>query len=112
MLAVPRATRPKNAVRTAKGNRASSNVRPEKMNKKMTYTEVMKYLKTYSTEEPPYDFNGLLHLVLEGVDNLRANAIDADFEDYAASISDEQAAFIQKLLDSRADSAGKYEKET
>ncbi len=71
------------------------------MNPKLGYAEVKNYLETYSTAEPPYDFNGLLHLVLAGVENLRQNAIDQDLPDFAPSISDEQAHFLRRLLDHR-----------
>jgi hypothetical protein len=74
------------------------------MNRDKKYGEIKRYLSTFSTEEPPYDFNGLLHLVLVGVDNLRAHSIETDFLDFAFSITDEQAAFLQKLLDSREES--------
>jgi hypothetical protein len=72
------------------------------MNRQQGNDEVIRYLSTFSMEEPPYDFNGLLHLILVGVDNLRAHSIEADFLDFACSITNEQAAFLQKLLDSRA----------
>jgi hypothetical protein len=74
------------------------------MNREQRYDEVIRYLSTFSTEEPPYDFSGLLHLVLVGIDNLRTHSIEADFIDYSCSISDERAAFLQKLLDSRDES--------
>jgi hypothetical protein len=78
------------------------------MNRQFKYEEVRHYLGTFSTE-PPYDFMGLLHLVLAGVENLRMNAIDQDFSDFAHSITDEQAAFLQRLLDSRAQSTAEFE---
>jgi len=79
------------------------------MNRQQRYDEVKRYLTTFSTEEPPYDFNGLLHLVLVGVDNLRVHSTEADFLDYACSINDEQAAFLQKLLDSGDESNANLE---
>jgi hypothetical protein len=90
---------------------AALSVRHKHMSRQLKYEEVVHYLSTYTTEEPPYDFNGLLHLVLAGVENLRVNAIDQDFLDYACSITDEQALFLQRLLDSRAASNAKLEKD-
>jgi hypothetical protein len=81
------------------------------MNTLLQYEVVKKFLKTYSTDQPPYDFNGLLHLVLAGVDNLRVHAIDQDFADYAWAVSEDQAAFLRRLLDSRAESIGQFEDE-
>jgi hypothetical protein len=49
--------------------------------------------------------------VLAGVENLRIHAIDADFVDYACSITDEQAAFLQRLLDSRPESIAEFGKD-
>jgi hypothetical protein len=81
------------------------------MNRQFKYDEVQHYLRTFSTEEPPYDFNGLLNLVLTGVENLRVNAIEGDFLEFAHGITDEQAAFLQRLLDSRTQSAEEFEKD-
>jgi len=79
------------------------------MSTNFQYDGVKNYLKTYSTAEPPYDFNALLHLVLAGIENLRTNAIEQDFVDYACAITDDQAAFLRRLLDSRSESISKLE---
>ncbi len=68
-------------------------------------------MRTHSTKIPPYDFNGVLHLVLSGVENLRVHATDQDFVDFASAISGEQAAFLQRLLDSRAQSIADRERD-
>lgn len=70
----------------------------------MNYKEVYEYLLNYSIDPPPYDFNGLLKLILGGVDNLRKHHLEVELLDYASSISDEQADFLQKLLDRREES--------
>ncbi len=75
----------------------------------LTYEKVYQYLKKYSTTEPPYDFNGLLALMLVAVENLRKNGLDQEVLDFAFTISDEQAAFLQRLLDSRAAGDGSQE---
>ncbi len=82
------------------------------MNTPLKYTAVKNYLETYSTIEPPYDFNGLLHLVLAGAENLRQNAIDQDFLDYTCAITNDQALFLRRLLDSRDGSNAQLEADT
>ena len=82
------------------------------MNTRLTYTAVENYLETYSTGEPPYDFNGLLHFVLAGTENLRQHAIDQDFLDYACAITNDQALFLRRLLDSRGESNAQFETDT
>ncbi len=71
------------------------------MFKKTKINNVEEYLRKYSLDTGGFDFNGLLHLVLAGVDNLIKHHIDADLESYSCSITVEQAEFIQKLLDFR-----------
>jgi len=66
----------------------------------MKYEDILHYLRTYSTSGP-YDPNGLLHLILAAVDNLRQHAIDQDFDDYAETISDDQAMVLTRLLEAR-----------
>jgi hypothetical protein len=81
------------------------------MSQQPTLDQVKRFLSGYSTEPGPYDFNGLLHLILVGVDNLREHAIDQDFEDFACAVSDEQAAFLQRLLDNRPRSNALWEED-
>jgi hypothetical protein len=81
------------------------------MSQQPTFDEVKHFLGAYSTEPGPYDFNGLLHLVLAGVDNLREHAIDQDFEDFACAITQDQATFLQRLLEHRARSNAQLEKD-
>ena len=70
----------------------------------LKYEEVENYLRTFSTQQPPYDFNGLLQLVAAGLENLRQNAFDQDLIDYAWTLSDEQVSFLRKLIDARPQS--------
>jgi hypothetical protein len=79
------------------------------MNPQPNYGQVERFLNAYSTVPGPYDFNGLLHLILTGVDNLRAHAVDQDVKDFACAISDEQAAFLPRLLDGRVQSNAQLE---
>ncbi len=72
------------------------------MDKQLKYEDVEQYLSTFSAEEHPYDFGGLLHLVLAGIENLRKNMTDGDILDHAHSITDAQANFLQQILEGRA----------
>jgi hypothetical protein len=64
----------------------------------LNYQQVEEYLRTYTTKCPPYDFNGLLHLILAAVENMMENHLEVDLEDYGPSITREQADFLNKLL--------------
>jgi hypothetical protein len=77
------------------------------MSKQLKYDEVEDYLRTFSTNEPPYDFNGLFHLITAGLENLRKNSSDQDLIDYAWTLTNEQVRFLRKLLDSRPQSIAK-----
>ena len=74
------------------------------MSKQLEYADVEQYLGAFSTEKPPYDFGGLLRLALAGIENLRKNVADGDILEYAHFITDEQAGFLQQLLEGRAES--------
>ena len=74
------------------------------MSEPFEYKDVEQYLRTFATEKPPYDFGGLLHLVLAGIENLRENVADGDILEHAHSITDAQAIFLQQLLERRAES--------
>ena len=82
------------------------------MRNDLGYDRVRNYLNTYSTGEPPYDFDGLLQLVLTGVENLRQHALDQDFLDYACTVTEGQAAFLRRLLDSRMESIAQQESDS
>jgi hypothetical protein len=71
---------------------------------KLKYEDVEQYLRAFSTEAHPYDFGGLLHLVLVGIENLRENVTDGNILEHAHSITDGQASFLLQLLNGRAES--------
>jgi hypothetical protein len=71
------------------------------MNKKLNFDKIEEYLRTYGLDEGEFDFNGLLHLILIGIDNLRKHHIDADLESFSCGITNEQAFFMEKLLNFR-----------
>ena len=64
------------------------------------YEELCDYLRQFVNahgDPAPYDFNGVVQLLLATLDNLRQNASDAEIEDIGASLDDEQAAFLLRL---------------
>ncbi len=74
------------------------------MSKQLEHEDVEQYLRTFSTGESTCDFGSLLHLVLTGIENLRKNVTDQDIREHAHFITDEQASFLQQLLEGRAES--------
>ncbi len=74
------------------------------MSIRLKYEDVEQYLRTFSTQEPPYDFGGLFHLVLAGIENLRENVVEEDILENAHFLTDAQAGFLQQLLEGRAES--------
>ncbi len=81
------------------------------MSHQLKYEEVVDYLKTFSTKQPPYDFNGLLQLVAAALENLRRNGSDQDLTDYAWTLSDEQVLFLRRLINARPQSIAQQEKD-
>ncbi len=71
------------------------------MVKENKFKIVDEYLRNYSHDNGTFDFNGLLHLILTGLDNLKKHHIEVDLEEYSCSITDEQAIFLEKLLSFR-----------
>ncbi len=72
--------------------------------KESQYKDVEQYLRAFSVEAPPYDFGGLLRLVLAGVETLREKVADDDLLEHAHLITDAQAAFLKQLLERRGES--------
>lgn len=67
-----------------------------------SYQDLLAYLRGFVNlggGPVEYDFNGVVHLMLASLDNMRQNALEAELEDIGGSLSDEQAAFILKLAD-------------
>ncbi len=74
------------------------------MSKQLQYEDVEQYLRTFSTEKPPFHFGRLLNLVLAGVENLQKHVAYGDIREHAHFITDAQASFLQQLLTDRAES--------
>ncbi len=72
------------------------------MGPQLKYEDVEQYLRTFSTEAPPYTFGGLLRLVLAAVENLQKNGKGGEILENAHLLTDAQASFLQQLLETRA----------
>jgi len=67
------------------------------------FEELQRYLRHFvniGDDPSPYNFNGVVHLMLALLDNLRENALEAELEDIRESLTDEQAAFLLRLAES------------
>ena len=67
----------------------------------LTYDSVTEFIQTWSTDpqNPPYDFNGTVHLMLAALDNIRENAMEHELEDIGHSMTDDQRFFLEKIAD-------------
>lgn len=66
----------------------------------LSYEDVKDFLRSYRNsfgDEVPYDVNGIIHLMLAVVDNLRTHWVEGDGEQLQVSISEEQSAFLIEL---------------
>jgi hypothetical protein len=67
-----------------------------------SYEELQRYLRHFVNidgEPGPYDFNGVVHLMLGLLDNLRENALEEELKDIRESLTEEQAEFFIRLAD-------------
>ena len=63
----------------------------------MRYEELLEAIKNFGDSQGPYDFNGMVHLLLASLDNLRENALEAELEDMHGAFTDDQIRFWHKL---------------
>jgi hypothetical protein len=65
------------------------------------YDSVIDFVRKWSTDpqNPPYDFNGTVHLMLAALDNLREHAMEHELEDIGQSMTDDQRFFLKKIAD-------------
>lgn len=64
------------------------------------YDELVGLVRTYNLgpDNPSdYDFNGVVHLMLAALDNLREHALEAELEDICYSMDDRQREFLQRV---------------
>lgn len=68
----------------------------------MDYEQLRDYLRTFVNiggDPVPYDVNGVIHLWVALLDNLRVNALTADIAELGDFLSDEQVAFLSQLAE-------------
>jgi len=64
------------------------------------FDEALAYVRSYrnGTGDPgPFDVNGVIHLMLAALDNLRDHLIEGDWDQIAASANEEQKAMLIRL---------------
>jgi hypothetical protein len=68
---------------------------------KITYTDMINYIHTYSTNPntSPYDFTGVVHLMLAALDNLQMYGCDAELENIGYCLTDTQRMFLKKVAE-------------
>ncbi len=67
-----------------------------------SYEDLIDYLQRFANfpgDPATYDFNGVVHLMLATLDNLKYNALEAELEHIKESFNTEQMAFLLKLAD-------------
>jgi hypothetical protein len=62
----------------------------------VTYEEAIHFVRTYSVGVPPYDVNGVVHLMLAAIDNLSQHWIESDLEQIGDSATEQQC---QRLIE-------------
>ncbi len=66
----------------------------------LPYDKVLRYNRYVvnpSGDAVNYDFNGILHLALAALDNLRDHSIEGDFDDIGCSFTDTQRQFFLRV---------------
>ena len=70
------------------------------MSQKLNFEEAIKFIRQYNLgpDNPSYyDFNGVVHLMLAAIDNLRDHALEAELEDIGYSMTNDQRFFLMKI---------------
>ncbi len=65
-----------------------------------SYADLEKYLREFINwfDDPvPYDFHGVVRLLLAALDNLQKNALEAELEDVGYFLNDSQREYLAKL---------------
>jgi hypothetical protein len=68
----------------------------------LSYDAVHAFVRDYGCApggQPPFDVNGVVHLMLAALDNLRAHWIDGDLDQIALSVTQEQRLLLIKIGD-------------
>ena len=67
-----------------------------------SYEDLIDYLRhftNFSGDPATYDFNGVVHLMLATLDNLKSNALAGELEHIRGLLDEEQRSFLLKLAD-------------
>ncbi|HEY9283088.1 MAG TPA: hypothetical protein VIP46_06505 [Pyrinomonadaceae bacterium] len=59
-----------------------------------------RYVVNPNGDPVPYDFNGVVHLMLAALDNLRERALDVEIQEIGHSFSGEQKEFFLRVAKS------------
>lgn len=67
----------------------------------MEYSTLRTEVRKYSTDpqDSPYDFNGVVQLMLAALDNLREFAFDEELADIGYAFNPGQREFLNRILD-------------
>lgn len=57
---------------------------------KPSYHDVLEFVKTSSLQVPPYDINGVIHLLLAALDNLNQHWVDYDLQSIGEATTESQ----------------------
>ena len=68
-----------------------------KQRPELTYAEVHAYVLNYQIDNPHYNPNGAIHLMLAALDNLQKNGLEVDFEEIPATATKEQRKLLIKI---------------
>ena len=62
----------------------------------ISYDDILQGIREWSTDpnNPPYDFNGVIHLLAAAIDNLRDNAMQSEIDEIAESLSSDQMNYL------------------
>jgi hypothetical protein len=69
---------------------------------RLRYEEVEAYLRNFTNpggDPVPYDWNGVVHLVLAALDSMREHGLEVEFENIGQSMTPQQREFFLKLAE-------------
>lgn len=69
----------------------------------MTYESVLKFVRNWSTTEPPWDLVGTTALMLAAVDNLCDNQTSDDLGRIRGMLDEDQVQFLKSVINATPD---------